>query len=192
MYSKRLLRSSYPTVSVATFALMAHWNMCSSMLTTVLGGRIWVPSVNTHGIPDFRDCSDVSCFHCFMFSHSRSNLQFNRIANCVNSLRAILSWNVLPTPGDPYFCPVFGNTLDQYILFQLLHMHWLSIQMSRPYQRNKFWKSVQILGSLLDTLQITETNWRQHVTNHYQKRVSAISQMWTVQTYMVRGAHQTR
>jgi hypothetical protein len=79
--------------------------------------NVGAAAVNTHDILDVLDCSNASVFPLFyvLSLPFQPSAQQNCTLPQLPEIRAILSWNQLPPPSDPFFTPVFGNALDQHI-----------------------------------------------------------------------------
>jgi hypothetical protein len=76
-------------------------------------------AVNVHDIPAATDCHKDSekplSYAASVLLAPKSNWCFFPV---LPKVRAILSWNSIPTPGDPGFTPIWGNTLDAEIQIQ--------------------------------------------------------------------------
>jgi hypothetical protein len=72
--------------------------------------------INVHDIPNGLDCTKAPDHPLFFVA----TLPYTPVqTNCSNPLLpkilAILSWSVIPPPGDPTWIPVYGNVIRQHI-----------------------------------------------------------------------------
>ena len=78
-----------------------------------------VAAVNVHDIPEATDCHKDAekplSYAASVVLAPKSNWCFFPV---LPKVRAILSWNSIPTPGDPAFTPIWGNILDAEIQIQ--------------------------------------------------------------------------
>lgn len=75
-----------------------------------------VTGINVHDIPESTDCAKSSekplSYAVSVEISPHSNWCFFPV---LPKVRAILSWNAIPTPGNPAYVPVWGNVLDAQI-----------------------------------------------------------------------------
>ena len=75
-----------------------------------------VTGINVHDIPEAADCAKNSekplSYAVSVELSPHSNWCFFPV---LPKVRAILSWNAIPTPGNPAYVPVWGNVLDAQI-----------------------------------------------------------------------------
>ena len=76
-------------------------------------------AINVHDIADAADCHKDSekplSYAASVVLAPKSNWCFFPV---LPKVRAILSWNSIPTPGDAGYTPIWGNTLDSEIQIQ--------------------------------------------------------------------------
>lgn len=83
-------------------------------------GNVGYVSVNTHDIMNQTDCNEEPEKPLFYtlslpFTPTSKNCSIPVFPN----IRAILSWNAIPSATDPNWSPVWGNPLDQHIQARL-------------------------------------------------------------------------
>lgn len=73
-------------------------------------------SVNTHDIPDGKDCNgalDKPLFYTLTLPFDP--LEKNCSSPVLPNIRTVLSWSEIPSDTDPNWSPVWGNLIDQHI-----------------------------------------------------------------------------
>lgn len=73
-------------------------------------------AINVHDIPEATDCAKAAekplSYAVSVQLTPKSSWCFFPV---LPKVRAILSWNAIPTPGDANYTPIWGNTLDEQI-----------------------------------------------------------------------------
>jgi hypothetical protein len=84
-------------------------------------GTTWedvgVGSFNAHDIPDSKDCAgELTKPLIYTVAHPLPDPHRRLCVSPVLPLvRAVLSWQLLPPPGQPNWAPVWGNVLDRHV-----------------------------------------------------------------------------
>ncbi|KAI9769865.1 MAG: hypothetical protein M1839_003584 [Geoglossum umbratile] len=123
-------------------------------------------TVNTHDIPDSTDCNGTSTKPLYYTLSIKFDSEHEICTKPVlPKIRAILSWDQEPSATDPYWSPVWGNSMEEYVQSLASHLggcHDTSIADGRAFSTKQTVLSASpIEDALPSDPQPQKTDWEE-------------------------------